>query len=485
MNYKKSLLNNSIYNVLYKLLNVFFPLVSATYVSHVLLAKGIGMVASAQNVTQYFVLIAALGIPNYGTREIAKVQDEYDKKNKLFSELFFINMISTSICIFAYYILIFSSDYFFDNRKLYVVTGMLVVFNFLNIDWFYQGIEEYKYIATRSAIIKIIMLLLLVIFVHSENDYIAYAYIYIFATAGNYILNVINLKKNSIKIILKNLEIKRHLKPVFYLLCTTIAIELYTLLDTTMISFFCEPENVAYYTNSIKIVRILITVVSAIGGVLLPRLSHYREKGLYDECSKIVNKIFYIMLFVFLPSGIGLIIISHTLQITLFGQSFEPSVVTLQITSLLVYTLGFSNLFGTQILLTFENEKKLFLCTLIGATSNIIMNAILIPLYQQNGAAIASVISESLVTLISFYYANKLLKIKFEPKIIYTACFSCFVMTLVLLCIKNVGGESLLKMIVELIIGGVTYIVINVILKNPIIIDFLNLIEGRVVKEQE
>ena len=90
---RKSLFKNSIYNVLYKGLNVLFPLITTMYVSRVLLADGIGRVSSAKNLATYFVLIAALGMPTYGTKRIAESHDDEDKLSKVFTELFIMDNI--------------------------------------------------------------------------------------------------------------------------------------------------------------------------------------------------------------------------------------------------------------------------------------------------------------------------------------------------------------------------------------------------------
>lgn len=478
MSKSNSLFNNSIYNVLYKLLNVIFPLVSSAYVSHVLLAVGVGRIASAQNIAQYFVLVAALGLPNYGTREIAKVRDDNGMKNETFSELFLINLVSTVLCSVAYYGLIFGNKFFDSNRSLYLIVGLSIVFNAINIDWLYQGLEDYKYIAARSFAIKIISLISLVIFVRSENDCEIYALIYVLAIAGNYIFNIINLKKKNINFCFNEIKIKRHIKPVMILLCTTIAIELYTLLDTTMLTYLSSSENVAYYTNSIKIVRILITAVSAIGGVLLPRLSYYKSQKMIAECGDVVSRIFQIMLFIFLPCGLGLMITAKYLVPTLFGNSFGEAIFTLQMASLLVYALGFSNLFGTQVLLTFDDESKLLFCTVIGAVSNIFMNAILIPKYQQNGAVVASIVSEMLVTCMSFVFAKKYIKIFIDIKSVLKMIFSAFVMVAVVeiedwicRCSSNV-----VHLILMIITGSVIYIVCNFMIKNKILMSIIAIV---------
>ena len=110
----KSLTTNSIYYLLYNVMNVIFPFVTGIYVARVLLPTNIGDVAYAQNIAQYFVILSFLGIPTYGLREISKVRNEKDKLNKLFSELFIINLISTIFFSLIYFSLILNIEKFLD-----------------------------------------------------------------------------------------------------------------------------------------------------------------------------------------------------------------------------------------------------------------------------------------------------------------------------------------------------------------------------------
>ncbi len=478
----KSLAKNSIYNVVYKLLNVFFPLIYATYVSHVLLADGVGKVATVQNAVQYFTIVAALGIPNYGIREIAKKRFNKVEKNRVFSELFAINALSTSLCIIVYYTMIFTVSYFSSERLLYLIIGINIILNYFNIDWFYQGEEEYSYMAKRSFFIKVLSLIAIFIFVKDVNDYIIYGFIFAISLAGNYFFNIINLRKYSIRFEIKGLNIKRHVKPVFILLGTAIAIELYTLLDVTMLGFLCTSNIVGYYSNTMRVVKVLITVITAIGGVLLPRLSYYAENNDLVHCNKIVNKVFLIMLYLFLPCGIGLILVADPLVIILFGYSFEEAITTMRICSLLVYALGYSNLFGTQVLLTFGEEKKLMLCTMIGAISNITLNFLWIPSYQQNGAAVASVISESIVTLLTYIYASKYIKIKVRYNFIISSIISLIGMIIFVMCIKLFIDNYILQLVLSMIVGTATYILCGVITKNEILNELISLLKDKLKK---
>lgn len=466
---KNTFVKSSIFNMLYNLLNAIFPLISVMYASHILLDIGIGKVDSAQNIAQYFVLLAPLGIANYGIREIAKIRDDQEQRTQIFSELFFLNSVSTICFTGIYYFLIFSVPTFEQEHRLYMAAGLAVACNFMNVDWYYKGMEEFQYIATRNFVVKCITLCLLIVGVKKESDYVLYALISIFATMGNYCANVLNLKKYGAVLRIKNITLKRHIKPMLVFSATSFAIELYALLDVTMITYFCQPGNVAYYSNAMKLVRALIVIIAASGGVLLPRLSLYYEKGEYEKCSEVANRVFEAMYVMFMPCGIGLLLISEDVVLLLFGDSFTPCITTMKIASLLIYTLGFSNLFGTQILLTFGGEIKTLFCTVVGAISNICMNLVLIPGYQQNGAAIASVISEALVTLIAFAFSCHYIHFSPNKKIIYVATIAAVLMAMAIMAVDQNMSGGMSRLLTDLLVGGTVYIGVNVILGNPMI----------------
>jgi O-antigen/teichoic acid export membrane protein len=477
-----SLVKNSLYNLLYRGMNILFPLITATYVSRILLASGVGKVSYAQNIAQYFITLAPLGISNYGIREIAIRRNKIDDRNKLFNELFLINAISTLFFSVAYYLLISTIDLFSKNYLLHAIVGLQIVLNLFNVDWFYQGIEEYKYITVRNFVIKLASLFLILFFVRKTNDYVKYAMITCLALGGNNICNIMHLRKHGVTIKFNDLNVVTHLKSIFILLGSVISIELYTLLDTTMVGIWCSDAAVAYYTNSMKLIKMLITFVTAIGGVLLPRLSYYHKMGDEKKSLEIVSKVFSIMLFIFMPCEIGIFLLSDNIIVVLFGKSFVSAGVTLKIASLLICSLGFSNLFGTQVLLTYGKEKLLLATTLIGAVSNIIFNINMIPIWQQNGAAIASVISETLVTFMSLVFARRCMDIRLERKFAYKMVVSNMIMAVIIVFIKGRMENNYLLVVTEVVFASNVYFWINYLMENPVLLDLIDLFKIKVRK---
>lgn len=478
---KKSLAVNSIYSVFYKLLNVLFPLITATYAARTLLADGVGKVSFAQNIVQYFVIIAALGIPNYGIREIAKRQDDSESTNRVFTELFLINGLSTLACIMVYYGMILGFPYFAEQRLLFITVGLSLVMNLFNVDWFYQGKEEYGYIAARSFAVKLLSLVALFLFVRDTGDFVIYALIHSLAIAGNYLFNVWNLR-GRVKLCFKGINVKRHLKPVIILLASSISIELYTLLDTTMLGLWCADEIVGYYNNATKLARIINSIISSIALVLLPRLSYYYNNGKLEEFRSIASRVLKILTVLAIPAVLGVFLLADSMIPVLFGESFLPAIVTLRILSVLVMAVALNNFFGTQILMTVGQEKKLLASVVIGAVVNLILNSILIRPYQHNGAAFASAVSEVCVLLATMIFAWKYIRFRFELRYWVTTFLAAGLLILAVLGVKLLGLPMILELGLGIAAGLIVYILSGALMGNEGVREILG-IGNRLVKK--
>ena len=395
----------------------------------------------------YFTLTAALGIPNYGTREVAKARDDQDKLNALFSELFLINFCTSIVCLIAFLIMVLGTPLFEGDRTLLLVAGTSIALNVLNVDWFYRGEEEYEYITKRSFVVKLATLVLMVLLVRTKSDYLWYAALTCLALAGNYVFNVFNLRRYSVKLVFLGLDPLRHMRPIVVLFATTIAIELYTVLDTTMVGMMGSPESVAYYQYAMKISKMLIILICSIGAVLLPHLSSDLEAGDYAGGRRAAESLLSVLVLLIVPCGVGLFMMADPLVAVLFGPGFGPVAQTLRITSLLVYTLGLSNLFGIQILVAIGREKHLFLATCCGALVNITLNAILIPRYGQDGAAIASVICELVVTIVVWACGRKVFPVGIAPLEVLKMVLAAAAMALALVGVSAVVPHNIVRVV--------------------------------------
>ena len=480
----KSLMKNSFYNVIYRFFNVIFPLVSAAYIARILSVSGVGRVASAQNIVQYFVILAGLGMGSYGTRSVAKYRDDKRLQNKVFSELFVINAVSTIICTVAYYCLILNTDIFKSELKLYLVIGILIVFNMFNVDWFYQGKEEYKYIMIRSIVVKLISLILLFIFVRNPGDYIVYAFITCLGMIGNNIFNMINLKKY-VSFTFRGLEIVKHLKPVFILLGSTIAIELYTMLDTTMLSFLKSEIEVGYYANTVKIIRMVSNCIIAIGAVMLPRMSYYYRNENETELRNISASIFNTLLIFSVPATIGVFLLSYNIVFVMFGIDFIGGVTTLKITSILILVFSIAGGYAAQVLIASNKEDKYFISVCCGAIINIILNILLIMPYNQNGAAIASVVSEITVMSVQLFFGKKIIKNIIKLRDVLSILVATMSMFISVIMIKFLIKDIFIELVISTGVAIIVYFSILALMKNRYMMNFIEKIYDNFLEKRQ
>jgi len=462
---EKSLSQNALFNVIYKCLNVFFPLVTMVYVSRVLLPESVGKVASAQNIISYFVIIASLGLPTYGVKKIAEFRDDREKCGKVFSELFTINSISTVLCSFFYIMMLFSFDFFHSKIAISFVVGLQLFANIINIDWLYQGYEEYRYIMFRSLIVKLLALASVFIFVHDSSDYIVYALITALSLVTNFVFNVGHMHKY-VKISFKDLCIQRHVKPILTLLAASIAIEIYTLCSTTFLSIFKGDETVAFFTNSVKAVSITRTMIASVCAVFLPRLNYYIGQNRIEDFNNLATKGIRLLLSMSVPVAIILALMADDFVLLLFGSEYNASVLSMQILSISVITVAISNFMGYQILVSIGKERIVLYSTIIAAVINILLNILLIGPLGHNGAAIASVISEAAVSLYQLHYVSKCIPLKFSRDTTLSILLPAAFMFCIMILLKLLNMSTYIEVIVVSITGLLSYAIIGRLLNN-------------------
>ena len=222
----KSIRVNYFYNLIITISNILFPILILPYVLRVIGASGIGKVNYATTVSSYFVMFAQFGIPFYGIKEISKVRNNQSELNTVFSEIFILNIITMLISLSLYLILFYIDTQMQIEMKLYIIMGFQIIFSLFSLDWYFNGLEEFKFISLRNLIIKFISILLIILFIKDIEHYVYYALITILAIGLSNIMNFVYFFKKS-KLVIGNLSIKRHFKPLLYLLFSSLIGSIY------------------------------------------------------------------------------------------------------------------------------------------------------------------------------------------------------------------------------------------------------------------
>ncbi len=471
---QKSLSNNVLLNLIKVLMSLVFPLITFPYASRVLGPTGIGQVNFAQSIVSYFQIIAALGISGYAIRGVAKLRDKKLELQSFVKEVLTINFISTIVAYFFLALGLALIGTIRDHAIVIIVCSSSILFSTIGMEWLYTGLEEFKYITIRSIAFQGISLVLLFLLVRDESDVVNYAIVCIVANVGSNVCNFIHSRKIIDLFNAKIINLKKHFKPILVLFALAITSSIYTLLDTSMLGFMRTDYEVGIYSAATKINRIIVSLVTSIGTVLLPRLSYYvgtKDKEKFNDLA--YTSVDVILMFAF-PCCIGLnVLASESIQI-ICGPEYASAVTAMRIMNPLIVFVGMSNFTGVQLFLPLKKEKWVLYSDLVGAAVNFTINILLIPQLGVVGCAIGSIVAEGLVALIQLYLARKIIELKvIVKKLLYY--FSISIAMGVSISLVGNGIENvLIKTSLKVIIGVAIYFVMLLITKNKSVHMILN-----------
>lgn len=277
-----SIKRNYLFNLAVTVINVGYPIVSFAYIARIFGPQVYGSVVFAGSLAAYFALVACLGLPVYGSREIARVRDDSHRLDILYSELLLINALSSAFFFLCYLGLFFFVHKIQEDVPLFALFGLSIILNAFSIDWLFQGLENYAIIALRNFIFRSLSLILIFVLIHKKSDYLQFAAISVISTLGTNVMNVIASRKH-VRLSFSGLDVRRHVRPLLAIAGTVVMVSVYSNFDNVLLGFLSDDTHVGYYGAAARIVRIVVYCITAIGAVVIPRYSYYIEKRMHEE----------------------------------------------------------------------------------------------------------------------------------------------------------------------------------------------------------
>lgn len=467
-----SLKKNFSYNLLLTISNILFPIATFPLVSRTIGPEGVGTVQFVTTFVQYFILIAALGIPMYGVREVAKVASTFPKLKQLVLELTTLNLITSLVLLGGYYILVWSVPSLQNDLIFYQVGSVMLVTAFCNVEWLFSGLEQFKLIAVRSVTVKCLSLILIYCCLDNENDTITYLLIVVGGSALNNIWNFVVARRFFKPSGLMKINLSIHLRPLFYTFSTIAAISVYAMLDTLLLGFMKGYKDVGYYTAAIRITKPIIPILTSLGTVLIPKISNAFDQ--HDDLS-VKRYAEFSMNFVVLlgvPICLGTIFLSKELLILFCGQEFLYSDFCTKVFSLVVLIIGVSNVFAIQLLTPAGKDKYVTYSVLVGLLCNLVLNYVLISHYSYSGAAVANLVTEFLVMFMFGYYTKRFFDISIDfQQLVVSTVVSCFFYPILLLARKIFVEQTLFVCVFTVAASSTFYLLVqSLVIKNEILL---------------
>jgi len=472
----KSIKKNYFYNLIYQLFLLVVPILVTPYLSRILLAEGTGKYAYTYSYVTYFTLFAALGFGYYAQRLIARDRDDKHKQSVDFWEIVIARLISSAVAIVVYFILTACNVYGDKYNTLMILQSLNLFAVIFDITFLLQGNEEFGKIAIRNFIIKLLSIIAIFTLVKKFDD----LWIYVVIQGATILISNLALwlyvPKMCEKVKLKELNIWRHFVPTLILFLPTIATSVYTVLDKTLIGFITKNDDLTgNYNQAQKIIQMSLTVITSLGAVFIPRNSNLIQEGKIDELKSNIKNVCKFVILVGLPMVLGIICVASNFAPWYLGSEYgkeniDNVVLLMEVLAPVILIIGFSNVFGLQILIPAGKDFKFTLSITCGAVLNLCLNLILIPHLGALGAAIGTLAAESTVTIMMLIFTRKYVNI-FK---VLLSSYKCIISGAIMFVIcffeaKNLNS-SVLNTILIIGSGILSYFIILLILREEMLI---------------
>lgn len=464
---KKSLTKNYILDMIYRIITLVVPLITAPYISRHIGVEGIGNFSYTQSINSYFTFVAILGSNIYGQREIAFCNGNKDEITRKFWSIFCCRFIFTTLTTIAY--LVFVLHTYGVIRVLLLIQVTDIIGQIFDINWLYQGLEEFGKILARNIIMKTISVVSIFFFVNTADDLYIYVFIVSFANVFSNMLMFFSLKKYVKKPVVLLTDIKNHIRPILKLFFPTIALNLYNQIDKTMIGYLSFSDEAGYYEQATKIIVIINTFVTSVCNVMSPRIASLIKIGNVEETRKLNRKTFELIWLLALPIAFGLFAISDYFVPLFFGKGFEKVSILLKILSVICMPMGIKMILGMQFLIPNKLEKEYTKSIFLGTVVNVILNSILIHYWGAIGAAISSICSEIVIICCIIIDLRGILCISDIFSGVTKKTISAVIMFMIICVLIPLIKIDILKIIIPIFVGASSYFIILIIIKDEFI----------------
>ena len=472
-----SITQNFVFNLIYQILNLLLPLITAPYISRVLGAEKVGIYSYTYAIVSTFVMVGSLGIATHGQKEIAANRENYDQRNRLFWEIFLIRLITVTVSTGIFIIYAISNEQY---CIFYIAQLPFLISSILDISWLFQGIERFDYVVIRNLLIKLIGIILIFTLVKNKDDLINYLII----LGSSQLLGNMSAWIYAPKFISKPQiilsELKSHIKATLIYFIPTVAYQIYSVLDRVMLGIIIGSEiQNGYYEQAHKIIGILVGVFNAYNIVLRSRMSFYFAKKDYKNIQYHFNNSLHVVSFFAISMSFGLIVIADGFVPWFFGKEYEPVVNILYLFAPMILVMGFAMCIGTHILTPGGMQKWANIAQIIATIINLGGNAILIPKFEAQGAAIASFLSQASVLILYLIFAKTYFNVKSLLSCVLKNITAGSIMLISIWIIFSGKSDGIIMTISQIIMGGIIYIMVLTLLREKLILDGIHLLTNK------
>lgn len=403
---------NFFYSSVLTTANYLFPMLTYPYVARVLGVEKIGLCNFADSIISYFLLFSMMGIGTVGIREIAKYKGNQEKLDQAYSSLFTLNTITTILAVIVLMIATYNVPQLYLNKELMFVGAVRLLVSYLQIEWLFKGLEDFKYITVRTLTIKVFYVLAVFLFVKTKSDYVIYFALYTLMVAVNAVVNVW-YARHFVRFRIKKISVSPFVKSFITLGVYMFLTSLYGTFNVAFLGFTSNETQVGYYTTATKLYTILLSLFSAFTGVMLPRMSSLLAEGKKEEFKMLLHRSVNILMMFSTPLVYFSIVFAPQIIGIISGSGYEGAILPMRIAMPLMLIIGYEQILVIQTLMPLKKDKAILINSAVGAVSGLILNIAIVPYLQSVGSAIVWFFSECTVLLSAQCFVTKYIGLKF------------------------------------------------------------------------
>ena len=478
MNSEPSLKKNIAISTVYQVLLIILPLITAPYIARVLGPEQSGIYDFTTSIQTYFSMFAALGTATYGAREIARVRNDLTRRSVLFWEIELMTVMTSAACIVAWMIFIAAAPRY---KIYYVVLTMGILSTMFDISWFFAGMEQFKYTISKNAVCKLAGVALMFIFVRDQDDLLIYIIIMTASTMLGNLSMWFYVPRFIEKVDFKTLTFRRHFHETLIYFIPSIATSVYTVLDRTLIGVIRQDkaEN-GYYHYTMQIINMMKALTfSSLNMVLGSRIAYLFAEEKYDEIKERIRDSINYILFMGMGICFGLIGVAPRFIPIFLGPGYDRVVTMLTLMSPIVVIIGISNCLGSQYYTPSGNRRLSARFIIIGALVNLMLNLILIPRFWGYGAIVASLIAETVITVLYLKFCKGYLTLQTLFAEGWKKLAAGIIMLAVIRAVDSFIAPDLIALALEVLLGFSVYCLAIAVLRDTFLSE---IVFGKIIK---
>lgn len=480
-----SVKTNFIFNVAIQLLTYLIPLITAPHLSRTLTPAGVGSNSFVNSVATYFVLIITFGYTTYGTKEIAENRGNKKTYSNIFWNITFSRGFLFVFCFLAYFLMAYLWGFGSDvNKNIFLVYSLLLINAFLDITYLFQGLENFRILTILNIFFKAVAAILYFVFVKTADDLLLYTTIYASSTLLITLVSWAFAARWVSRPSFRNIRIFASLKNNLKYFLPAIAVSVYTILDRTMLGYISTHEEVGLYEEAYKIIAVGTGIVCAICPIILPRVSSLIKNGGEEEIRRKEMQVSELYFLMALPMMAGLYLVGRYFIPAFFGEDYTNSTYVLYWLTPLIVVIPISGIIGNIHYIPRNKISTTTIFITIGALVNFGANFLAIYYLGAQGAAITSLLAETIISTLYVIFSRKtvpykdMLKKCIKP-LIASAIMVAVLLPLELFVLDKYVANNLYITLVVVATGVIVYGVSIILLKEEMVMSVLRKIFKR------